>query len=79
MRHENSNNHGELPGSNEVKTLARDAKRVISGSARGGDAIALLSRIDRMSEAWGDVPSAPIRSWLKNLRREIEDEIGDDE
>lgn len=58
--------------SGTVSTLARDARRAIVGKVSKMEAEELLRRIDELTAQWRSVPNAPLYTWLKNLRREVE-------
>ena len=65
---------GEATGttSRSVTRLARDARSAIEGRAGREEREAIIRRIDGLRSEWDAVPTAPIRLWLNNLRRQVE-------
>ena len=58
--------------SRSVTRLARDARAAIEGRAGREEREDLIRRIDGLWAEWDAVPTAPIRLWLHNLRRQVE-------
>ena len=56
-----------------VRTLARDAHRVVSAEPGAvEEASEVLERIDRLREQYGNRPQTPLTRWLESLRQRVE-------